>query len=89
MDGMLEGALRTPPPELGPDFDRQLARTLRRPRLTAVGRLILTASAIVAASLSLWSLRSAGASWPVAAAALLVPAFIVAGALRRHILPGR
>ncbi len=78
IDGLLRRTLGShPAPVLSAGFDRRLARRLRPPTLTARGRRLLVAYAVVAIALSVGVLRAATLPWPLAVGALLVPLAVV------------
>jgi len=84
IDGLLRRTLGSrPAPALSAGFDRRLGRRLRPPALTARGRRLLVAYAVVALALSVGVLRAATLPWQLAVGAVLVPLAVV-GAVLPH-----
>ena len=75
-----------PPPTLSPGFDRKVSRRLRSSRLSATGRLVLSAYIVVATGVSVWTMRIAAIDWNLIAIAVLVPLVLVATVRRRGAL---
>jgi hypothetical protein len=70
VDVWLRETMAAPEPRLSLGFDRELARRIQRPRLSAGGRTVMVLYGVVALALSVWLMRSQRIAWGEIAAAV-------------------
>ena len=82
MDTLLRNAHVQPNPTFSPEFERRLKRRLQPRRLSATGRRVIGIYGVVAAAVSVWTMRDLPMG--VIAAAILLSAAVPAAMLFRR-----
>ncbi len=88
MDRLLRDAMAADAPELSPAFDANVMRRVRPRRLSAMGRVVIAAYAVVAAAATVWLMRDLPPAWILAAVAIGVPIAAGVGAYGRRLAFG-
>ena len=89
MDRLLKDALTAEAPQLSPEFDARVMRSVQPRRLTLMGRFVIAIYIVVAVATAVWLMRDLRVEAIVAAVVIGVPLAAGASAYGRRLVLDR